>query len=402
MAVEGNVVRFAHPGAGAPERARRLVPGRLLEARLAKRLNQTELAAKVGVSRQAISYYELGEKLPEPDTVRALATALDQPISFFTRETSAGFGEHSVNFFRKVGADTKRRNLACEVLARWFSQTAYAFDGLANYPAVDLPSFEPSDAKSPGYEGEEIEEIAEAVRSRFGLGLGPISNVVRLLEAKGVIVCRVQMEGENVEAFSFWSGSRPFVFLASEKGSGARARFDAAHELGHLVLHRWIGADEIEDKVRLKEIEREADRFASAFLLPRKSFPNEVYSPRLGAFVDLKARWKVSIQSMIYRCKTLGIFDDLQVTSLYKQISAKRWRTMEPLDGPAGLPIEQPILLRRIVELIIETGRMQREEIAQLLAFSPTTVEQLTGLPSGFLTSPVQTVDFQPSLKPVR
>lgn len=396
MRDNNNIVRF--PSAARDTyHGRRLIPARLLEARLASRLNQTELATKIGVSRQAISFYEQGVKTPEPETMQALAAALEQPVSFFTKVDIPTFGSHSVNFFRKTGADTKRRNMACEVYARWLAQAAFTFDDVVNFPKVDLPSYEPGDPANR-YSDDEIEEIAEKVRLHFGLGLGPISNVVRLLETKGILVARVQIPKENVEAFSFWSGGRPFIFLASEKESGARARFDAAHELGHLILHRWIGADEIEDKDRLKEIESEADRFAGAFLLPRKSFPNEVYSSRLMAFVDLKRRWKVSMQAMIYRCKNLGIFDDQQVTNLYKQLSFKKWRKTEPLDGPLGLPLEEPILLRKISEVVLDGGRMAKDEVKAALGFSPRIIEQLLGL-SPFQLSSDDLRDFEPTLK---
>jgi Zn-dependent peptidase ImmA (M78 family)/DNA-binding XRE family transcriptional regulator len=397
MTFKTNVFQF--PGAARDDGfGRRLIPSRLTEARTARGLNQTELATDVGVSRQAISAYEQGDKFPEPGTMRTIADVLRQPISYFTGDSPASFGPFSTNFFRKNGADTKKRNAACAVHARWFAQTAYVFNDLANFPLVDLPSFEPEDATASRYGDEEIERIAETVREHFGLGLGPISNVVRLLETKGVIVCRLEMAGEKVEAFSFWSGVRPFVFLASDKSSGARARFDAAHELGHLVLHRWIGADEIEDKDRLKEIEGEADRFASAFLLPRKSFPNEVYSPRLIAFVDLKRRWKVSIQAMVYRCKDLGLFDELQVTNLYKQISFKKWRTVEPLDGEGGIPLEQPLLLGKVADLVLSSGVLARDELLARLRLAPNIVESLAGLPTGTFEKEAR-LELNPTLK---
>lgn len=397
MTFKTNILSF--PGAARDDGfGRRLIPGRLTEARLALGLNQTELATKVAVSRQAISSFEQGDKAPDPSTMRIIADTLGQPISYFTSEEPASFGGFSTNFFRKTGADTKKRNAACAMHARWFAQTAYAFDDLANFPQVDLPSFEPERMATSRYDNDEIENIAEKVREHFGLGLGPISNVVRLLETKGVIICRLEMTGEKVEAFSFWNGKRPFVFLASDKGSGARARFDAAHELGHLVLHRWIGAEEIEEKGRLKEIETEADRFASAFLLPRKSFPNEVYSPRLMAFVDLKRRWKVSIQAMVYRCKDLGLFDEQQVTNLYKQISFKRWRSVEPLDGETGLPLEQPLLLGKVAELVINSGALARDELLARLRLAPRIVEQLSGLPAGTLQGEAE-IEINPTLK---
>lgn len=398
MKRNNNVLRF--PGAARDDSpGRRLIPARLREARLAARLNQSELARAVGVKRQSISYYEKGDRTPEPKVMAAIAETLRQPISYFMTEPAPSFGNRSANFFRKVGVDTKRRNAACAIYADWFAQTAYAFEPYANFPEVILPSFEPANAESSLYEDDEIENIAEQVRQHFGLGWGPISNVVRLLETSGVVVSRVEIPGEKIEAFSYWSGNRPFVFLASDKGSAARSRFDACHELAHLVLHRWVDQEDIDDKQRLKEIESEADRFSGAFLLPRKSFPNEVYSPRAGAFIDLKKRWKVSIQAMIYRCKTLGIFDEQQIVNLYKQVSNKKWKTREPLDGPGGLELEQPLLLRRIAELVVlEHKKLNKSELKTSLSFSPRVIEQLASLPAGTLKE--EPVDaFAPTLK---
>lgn len=395
MTKTDNVVGFPKPsGRGS---IRLLVPERLTEARLAARMTQTELAEVVGVSRQAVSSYELGAKAPEPETMQRIAGALGQPMNFFTKLERSAFGAFSANFFRKVGADTKRRNQACEVFGRWFVSSVHAFDEMANLPVVDVPQFEPRKGSS-AYDEEEIEEHAEAVRQHFGLGWGPITNVIRLLEVKGVSICRLEIPGENIEAFSFWSGERPFVFLASDKKSAARARFDVAHELGHLCLHKWVSSAEIEDTSRLKTIEAEANRFAGAFLLPRKSFPNEVYSPRAEAFIPLKARWKVAIQAMVYRCKDLGLFDDRQVTNIYKQISFKKWRTVEPLDGPAGLALEQPTLLRTIAEMVFQGGRSTSDELCAMVALAPAVIEQMWGLDKGAL-EPTSATVYAPTLK---
>jgi Zn-dependent peptidase ImmA (M78 family) len=395
---DDNVVRF--PSAANPSQGRRfLIPARLTEARLAERLTQTELASRVGVSRQAISFYELGEKSPEPSVLSRIAEELHQPVSFFTKSERKMFGKLSTNFFRKNGADTKRRNQACQIYASWLASSAYAFNHIANFPTVDLPSFEPHEAGVDQYSDEEIEQRAEDVRRHFGLGLGPISNVVRLLESKGVLIGQVEIKGESIDAFSYWSGERPFVFLASDKKSAVRRRFDVAHELAHLCLHRWVGDEELEDPDRLKQIEAEADHFAGAFLLPRKSFPNEVYSSRVEAFIDLKARWKTAIQAMIYRCKDLGLFDDRQVVNMYKQISYKKWRTSEPLDtGTHAIPMEEPILLRRVAELVFESGRYGVDELKADLALSDRTLEQFLGLSVGSLNSCPPTT-LNPSLK---
>jgi Zn-dependent peptidase ImmA (M78 family)/transcriptional regulator with XRE-family HTH domain len=375
---------------------RRLVVSRLKDGRLAACLNQSELAAIVGVTRQAISAYEQGEKSPEPETLMRIAAALKQPVSYFASEDRRVFGEYSLMFFRAVGPTTKRRNMACTVIGKWFTQITTYIDSFVNFPAVNLPQVSPA-ASNGRYEAEEIEAAAEECRKAWNLGLGPIGDMLSLLEANGIAVCRCPLEGETVEAFSFWNGNRPFVVLASEKGSATRSRFDAVHELAHLMLHRWIGAEELENPKTLKLIEREADRFASAFLLPRKSFPAEVFTTRLDSFVSLKQRWRVSIQAMVYRCKQLGIFDEDQVTNLYKQISARRWRTREPLDD--SLPLEQPRLLRRAVEMVVSAKRKLSDEMAIELQIAQALIEKICNLPEGFFAVAVQR-EFSPSLKP--
>lgn len=347
-------------------------------------MSQGELGDRIGVTRQAVSAYERGDKNPEPETFDSIARTLNQPVIFFTAGSSARFGEFGPKFFRKFGSDTVRRNEACTILGEWFVHAARYLDGYVNFPPVDLPEFAPSDAAG-GYSAEEIEHAAEACRAHWGLGIGPISNVLALLESKGIAACRYEMTGEKVEAFSFWNGARPFIFMATEKECGVRTRFDLAHELGHLVLHRWVEESELADRTTLKRIEREADRFAGAFLLPRRSFPNEVYTPRLDAFVSLKQRWRVSIQAMVYRCSNLGLFDAEQVLNIRKQISFRKWRTKEPLDDPSIIPLEQPKLLRRALELVLEGRRRHPDEILNELALSPRIVEVFYNLPEGAL-----------------
>ena len=375
--------------------ARRLVPSRLRDARVAQRLNQSELAAAVDVSRQAISAYEQGEKSPDPETMARIAQTLDQPLAFFATEDSPVFGDFSTRFLRAFGPDTKRRNLMCEVLGKWFVQSTRYFDGLVNFPPVVLPDVSPAN-RTGRYTVDEIEAAAEECRRIWGLGVGPISNVIALLESKGIILCRHEVADEEIEAFSFWSGSRPFIFLSSNKDSAVRARFDAAHELAHLILHRWVGPDELEDPKVLKLIEAEANRFAGAFLLPRKSFPNEVYTTRLDAFVPLKRRWKVAVQAMIYRCKDLFIFDEVQITNLYKQISYRKWRTKEPLDDE--IAFEHPRLLRQAVDLVLKARKKLADEIAVDLRLNTRLLAAFCGVPVSLFEGN-QTVEFSPSLK---
>ena len=86
------------------------------------RLSQVDLAEKIGVTRQAVSAYEQGDKVPDAETFQRIIEVLEQPANFFTKEDCPTFGEYSVKFYRKFGADTIRRNEACDVFGDWFVQ----------------------------------------------------------------------------------------------------------------------------------------------------------------------------------------------------------------------------------------------------------------------------------------
>jgi Zn-dependent peptidase ImmA (M78 family)/DNA-binding XRE family transcriptional regulator len=391
------IVQFPSSAARASQAGRLLIPSKLRDARKVARLSQGDLGDLIGVSRQAVSAYERGDKSPEPATFQKISEVLQQPVNFFTNADSQRFGAAGARFYRKFGPETLRRNEAAAVLGDWFVQTAKYFDGFVNYPNPSLPETAPK-SSSGRYDIDEINEIALSLRKLWGLGPGPISNVLALLESKGIVVCRYEMQGENVEAFSFWNGARPFVFMASEKEAAVRSRYDLSHELGHLVLHRWVEQSDLEDRATLKSIEREADKFAGAFLLPSTSFPNEVYTTRLDAFVPLKERWKVSIQAMVFRCRDLDLIDDDQALNLYKQISFRRWRKKEPLDDPRKIPLEQPRLLKRAVELVLESGKKHPEDILNELPLSAGWIENFCALEPGTLGYKGFSA-FEPTLK---
>lgn len=91
-------------------------------------------------------------------------------------------------------------------------------------------------------------------------------------------------------------------------------------------------------------------RFASAFLLPRPSLLAELPpSPNLALLVELKRRWKVSVQALLRRGKDLGVYSDPSYRRSYQQLGARGWRTNEP--GDVG-PAEQPELLGRAVAMM--------------------------------------------------
>ena len=137
--------------------------------------------------------------------------------------------------------------------------------------------------------------------------------------------------------------------------------------------------------------EMQAHRFAAAFLLPQEGFANEFYSATLEALQAIKAKWKVSIAMMIVRAQNLGFISDETAKKLWINYSRRRWRGNEPLDDK--LVPEQPRLLRRSFELLLEKRIIAKEHITIHLPISPVDIENLAGLDSGFISQRVHDLD---------
>jgi Zn-dependent peptidase ImmA (M78 family) len=148
--------------------------------------------------------------------------------------------------------------------------------------------------------------------------------MVHLLEQHGVRVFSLAEECRQVDAFSVWRSGKPFVFLNTMK-SGERSRFDAAHELGHLVLHRHGGPR------GGREAEQEADSFASAFLMPRRSVLAVAPAfPSTASLVKLKKEWSVAASALARRLHDVGLLTDWHYRTLMIQMSSLGYRTTEP------------------------------------------------------------------------
>jgi Zn-dependent peptidase ImmA (M78 family) len=202
-----------------------------------------------------------------------------------------------------------------------------------------------------------------------------------------------------MDGLSNWSAAdgRPYIFIARDKDVCVRSRMDAAHELGHLVLHRAIQAKTLNNSADFKEIERQAFDFAGALLMPGETFPSEVRSPSLNTFVALKERWKTSISAMIMRCAKLNMLSEEYQRRLWKHFSARGWRKNEPLDDV--LVREEPRLLCRSVRLLIDERVCGREELLNDFRLHARDVESLCGLPPGYMTMEAADVIDLPRLK---
>lgn len=341
-------------------------PSRLTLARKRRGLTMTRLAAVIGVELRSVSAYEKGEFRPDDDKLHKLAQALRFPEAFFSGDDLEEPTPDSASFRALSKMTAAQRDTALGegaialLLTKWIEER---FD----LPLASLPDL--SRELTP-------EAAADHVRRHWRLGELPIKNMVHLLEAKGVRVFSLAVDADSVDAFSMWKENTPFVFLNTRK-SAERSRFDAAHELGHLVLHRH-GAPQGQ------VAERDANAFASAFLMPRASVLAR--APRLATIdhlIRLKQYWTVSVAALAYRLHTVGLLSDWHYRSLCIEIASRGYRGQEPNEAQR----ETSQVLAKVFAALREES-ISKESIADDLCVFAEEIEQLVfGLALTGLTS---------------
>lgn len=371
---------------------------RLREAREARGLSSVSLAELVGISRQVISQYELGHTAPTPDTLYLLAAKLNMPLEFFLLPTRAQV-DRSV-FYRSNSSATKTARIKAERRLDWLGDIIAYLAGHVEFASVTVPQVDSAMAlPTPTHV---IEQAATEIRVAWGLGDAPIANMLGLLESHGVIVTRGVLETMAIDAFSVRIGveERPCMFLGADKDSAARSRFDAAHEMGHFVLHSSATPRLLMNATERKVIEDEAHYFASVFLLPASGFIRDLRAPTLEAMIAAKSKWVVSVGAMIQRCTDLEILKPSEAQRLWMTRAKRGWVRNEPLDEE--LPIEAPTTLRMAFDLVSDQGGVPRAQIASDFALAQADLEALAGLPVGYFSddpAPVRLLNRVPSIE---
>lgn len=341
-------------------------PPRLTLARELRGMTKAELAERIEKSAASIGQFEGGGKAscrPDPKTIGALALALGVPVAFFTINSPSKLLEVDACHFRSLRSTSQRERR--RLLARG-SLLCDLMDFMEEQ--VEFPREQVSAVTQTVATMDEIEQCAVSVRRSWKLGLGPINNVVNLLEKHGVLVTHIPENCSEVDAFSTWSDGRPLIFLVMHKGSTSRTRFDACHELGHLVMHADVAAGN-------PESERQANRFASAFLLPQESFLVEC--PKWlnwDHFYELKRRWKVSVGALLKRAFDLGCISEATYRRAYVHLNRTGERTKERDEPPA----EPPSLLAKAIEAVQPDLTVQ--DLAVKCGFSVADLEAIIGL----------------------
>lgn len=338
------------PSSRHPDRF--LDPDRIRIARARRGLTKADLARELAVTPRSITRYETGEA--PRDSAEALSRVLEFPVEFFTAAGAPEIEVGTVSFRAARKATARHRGAAIAAgsigieIDRWISQRFVL-------PPVDVPM----------HPGENPRLAARLVRAEWGLGTRPLPNGVQLAESRGVRVYTLPPIAEEVDAYSAWHDDKPFVFLARRR-SPEGMRFDVAHELGHLVLHPAAACDDAAQ-------EREANDFASEFLIPRDAIPEYLRTnPSVAEVLEVRDQFKVSAMAVAYAAHGAGRMTDWAYRNMCIELSGRGYRRGEP----GGMPTHERS--RVFPQILGPQGTVTAREIAADLHVPVQEVRALT------------------------
>ena len=331
-------------------------PKRLQQARKRRGFTRRRLALETRIAERTLAYNESGDHPPTDEHLEVLSHALDFPVAFFFQDDPEPLPAPSVSFraMSRMTAGKRDRVLAAAELALDLSAW---LDDRFDLPTSDMPDLRY--ATDP-------ESAAVMLRSYWTLGDRPITNMVHLLEKKGIRVFSLAEDCETVDAFSFWRGDRPYIFLNTMK-SGERGRFDAAHELGHLVMHGHGGPGG-------RKAESEADAFAACFLMPPSSVvANQPALKSLPGLIRAKREWGVSVLALARRMHETNLLTAWR----YRQVCIEAQQLGIRKHEPDPIPRESSQVLHKVLT-ILWSQKMTPGRIAADLGWPKNELDALT------------------------
>lgn len=346
-------------------------------ARLFNGFSLTDLGERLGKSKQYLSRIETGAEPVSYLLERDLVDTLWILPEFLRKIDPMPLTEEQCHFRKQLTTKVAQRQYA-RARGEMLKRLVCVLEDHLELPEYEISEAEPVD-------DEAIERAAERCRVGWGLGWGPISNITRVAENAGAVVMQVNGLAPEVDAVSFAS-RRPVIALNSDGRSACRSRFGIAHELGHFALHIGVLTGD-----RLTEIQ--ANRFASAFLLPRASFLAEsqcaLRRTRINwdSMADLKRRWGVSKSALLYRGWQLGVFTDDQVRAGF--ISLKRHGEALMEEEDKEIPLEVPELVTEGLKVLNDSLGVPRAAVAREMCVQPRLLDDLLGTPSVAITGTV-------------
>lgn len=324
-------------------------------ARKSRQLTQTQLAKKLEIDVRKYSKIELGEHRIENHLLNKIVEILDYPIEFFFEEgnnIALPISLHESGSFRK------RQDISKKILYSVESTIGIYLGCLKKLKSkLDLNFTKTIYPINADDFNNDIENIAEQLRLQWNLPSGPIKNITTVLENAGCVIVKYDFGTEKIDGFSIWIQDIFPVIFVRQGLCGDRERFTLAHELGHLLLHT---------KRLSPNKEKEANDFASAFLMPFSDIKKDLSNLNIYKLQNLKEQWKVSMAALAYRAKELEFISNAQYRYIFMELSRNGYRKKEPI----YIPPEIPLSLKEIKEAFMYELEYSIEELKKFLCLN--------------------------------
>ena len=323
--------------------------------RLKNRLTLKELADKAGITPQAVSNYEKGNRFPEASVAEKLASALGIRVAdFLVAENDALVFSHGD--FRKQSRCSKHtEELARETVEEYCRRFFIAVDAVGEEVLPPPP-------KSGILKLSNSREI-DAANLRRHLGVAPTGAVpalIDILENKGIIVILADIADRHFSGINGFVNGRPYIMI-NMNATPERTRSNAMHEISHLMFD-WGGIEQ-------KKCENFATSIGGAFLFPEVDAKRELGLKRKSISKDMELVCKeygISIYMLTMRAKICGIISDSAAQSAFKLFSMQGWKANEPV----RIPPETPTLFKQLVYRAVSSDCISIQKGAELLRCS--------------------------------
>lgn len=357
---------------------RMFVPERLRSARIFRGKTVPELAKDIGESAKMIKQYEDGLSIPRLEMLFSVMRALRFPREYFS--TPYGYEvKYSKTFYSPRLTNSKLEILSQEERLKLLSEIFIFLEKYVSFPECHLPDVNNLNSEIAAYE----------LRSAWCLGMDPIPDIIKLLEKKGFIINLRSASDSDQVSITKWQkfSDRERVFMILRNNLGLGRQFDAAHQLGHLVLQHEDFITSFMCNEEIRKADQEAANFAGCFLLPEESFLKDLVNPsKPECYIELLNKWRVPIPTMIVRAYKLKAISFDQYRSLMDQINSKKWVVKGPRDSLININI--PVVLKRAVDLLLVNDIFTGPELTKKLLLHHGDIEELLNLGSITLREP--------------
>ena len=310
----------------------------LLEtARLLRQKTQKEVVEAIGISQASLSKAEHGLQELPVDIMDKLYDYYDLPETFFLR--SEGVSPLGHLYYRKKLTITNKVIDSFVAKVKIFKAIIDDLMSAVELPKYTLGNYVPNENLS-------AKEIARKIRYELKVYNGAVPNLSTLLENNGIIIIRFDFGTDKIDGLTTITDSDRKVMFINNQMPNDRIRFSMAHELGHLVMHLGNPPCSSDDA------ERQADEFASEFLMPEEEIRPMLLNVNIQTLGMLKRKWRVSMHALVRRAKDLETITYQQYRNLQMYFSKKGYTKSEPIP----LPLENPTMWD-------ETLKLYRDEL---------------------------------------